>query len=275
MSFPAVRMIAADLDGTLLDDNKRIAEVTRQAIRALKTQDIPFIIASARPPRSVRHIYADLQLDTPQINYNGALIWDEAHRRVIDHHPMDGALALEMIRFARKHDARTLVTCEILDRWHTDRLDNSFTTETGRLFEPDFIGPVEQFCCGPVTKLLLLGPPEVIVPLHDSIAAAFAGRAIVIRTDNELLQITAPDVSKAAALRRIADHYRIPLAHTLAIGDAENDIEMLRECGIGVAVSNAAPRVKQVAHYVAARANSEGVYEAISRFVLGVPAARL
>src|ERR1700733_14734563 len=88
----AIKVVAVDLDGTLLDDSKTISPQTLDALRCLKDRDIQLVIASARPPRSVRAIYQSLNLDTLQINYNGALIWDEPNRRAVFHLPLEGAL---------------------------------------------------------------------------------------------------------------------------------------------------------------------------------------
>ncbi len=267
MDWPPVKLIAADLDGTLLDDDKAIAPQTLAAVHSLQERGVRFVIASARPPRSVRHIYEKLQLDTLQINYNGALIWDERRKAVIDHRPLAGELVLDIIQLARSIDERVLITCEILDRWHTDRLDNSYTTATGVLFKPDVIAPPESYCCGPVTKLLLLGPPDVIATVRPQVLAQFGRQINLVSTEPELLQIMAKDVSKAAALRRLVETYGIPLQNVLAIGDGENDIDMLKECGIGVAVANAAPALKAVAQWVTPSPNSHGVADAIRRFV--------
>ena len=94
-----IRLVAIDLDGTLLDRDKRVSEQTVRALKCLPAAGVKVVIASARPPRSVRHIYHQLALDTWQINYNGALIWDEPTRRRIFHRPMDGALVLHDPRF--------------------------------------------------------------------------------------------------------------------------------------------------------------------------------
>src|SRR5205823_5170478 len=80
-----LRLVAIDLDGTLLDRDKKVSDQTVRALRCLPGAGVKVVIASARPPRSVRHIYAQLGLDTWQINYNGALIWDEPNRQTIFH----------------------------------------------------------------------------------------------------------------------------------------------------------------------------------------------
>lgn len=262
-----IKLVACDLDGTLLNGDKRISPPTLEAIAGLKQKGVRFVIASARPPRSVRHLYEQMRLDTLQVNYNGSLIWDELGKKAVHHCPMAGDLALKIITFARSMDTRVLVTCEILDRWHTDRLDNTYTTATGELFRPDEIAPVEQFCCGEVTKLLLLGPGSVMQAIRPRVLERFGDRINMVCTEAELLQIMEKSVSKAAALRRLVEAYGLELEHVLAIGDGENDIEMLRECGTGVAVANAAPALKHVANWVAPSANSLGVLDALRRFV--------
>src|SRR5881397_1608353 len=94
---PSIKLVAIDLDGTLLDYTKQVSEQTASALRCLPERGIKMVIASARPPRSVRQFHSMLGLDTLSIHYNGALIWDEPNKQVIDHTPMDGALVLEII----------------------------------------------------------------------------------------------------------------------------------------------------------------------------------
>ncbi len=268
MDKPHIQLVAADLDGTLLDDHKQIGPATILAIAALPQFGVKFVIASARPPRSVRHLYQQLALATWQINYNGALIWDQPSQHAVFHRPLHGPLVLEMIHLARAIDPRILITCEILDRWHTDRLDNTYTTETGKLFKPDVVAPAETYCDADVTKLLLLGPSEVIQAIEPELRRQFAPRAAIVRTDSNLIQIMHKDVNKAAALRRIADHYGIPMERTLAIGDAANDLEMIQAAGVGVAVANSPAELQQHADWVAPSNNDQGVLAALRRYVL-------
>lgn len=268
MDRPHIQLVAADLDGTLLDDEKQIGPATIAAIAALPQLGARFVIASARPPRSVRHVYEQLGLTTWQINYNGALIWDEPSQHAVFHRPLHGPLVLEMIQLARAIDPRILITCEILDRWHTDRFDNTYTTETGKLFKPDVIAPAETYCDADVTKLLLLGPPDAILAIEFELIPKFSPLAAIVRTDANLIQIMHRDVNKAAALRRIADHYGIPMERTLAIGDAANDLEMIQAAGVGVAVANSPPELQQHADWVAPSNNDQGVLAALRRYLL-------
>ena len=261
LETPPIRLVAVDLDGTLLDDSKQVSDRTVDALRCLNGSGVRVVIASARPPRSVRHVYASLGLDTWQINYNGALLWDEPNRRVVDHRPMEPGVVREVASLARERFPQVLVSCEILDRWCTDRFDETYTTATGRLFRPDVVAPLEQFCVEPVTKLMLLAAPEVVPELGLLVGEMAPALGLsVIRSDPDLIQIMDARASKGVALRRVCDHYGVSMRQVLAIGDAVNDVPMLEVAGVAVAMDNAQPDVKRAAHWVAPSNNDHGVH---------------
>ncbi|MGA2441348.1 MAG: Cof-type HAD-IIB family hydrolase [Tepidisphaeraceae bacterium] len=262
-----IRLVAIDLDGTLLNDSKQVSDQTLAALSSTVRRGARVVIASARPPRSVRHVYNQLRLDTWQINYNGALIWDEPAKRVIYHCPMSGDLVRRLIETARSRFPSVLVSCEILDRWYTDRFDQTYTTETGRLFRPDVIAPLDQFCNQPITKLILLGDKRMIDQL-ELLMPTLDDKITVVRTDPELIQIMDRNVSKAAALQIVADYYQIPLENVMALGDAPNDVGMLKLAGIAVAMDNAADIVKSAADWIAPSNNDHGVHAALVKFGL-------
>jgi Cof subfamily protein (haloacid dehalogenase superfamily) len=268
LATPQVRLVAIDLDGTLLNDSKKVSEQTATALCGLPAAGVKVVIASARPPRSVRHIYQLLGLDTWQINYNGALIWDEPNQRPVYHRPLAGDLARNIIDLARDMFDEVIVSCEILDKWYTDRADNAFTTETGKMFQPDVIAAYETFCCGPVTKVMLLGEPRIILRLEALLAEAFADQVTILKTDKDLLQIMDRRVSKAVALEKVATHYHVPMEQVMAIGDAPNDVGMLQVAGVSVAMDNAHDLVKDVADWIAPSNNDHGVHAALKRYGL-------
>jgi Cof subfamily protein (haloacid dehalogenase superfamily) len=260
-----IRLVAIDLDGTLLNDSKQVSEQTMMAVAGLGERGVRVVIATARPPRSVRQIYHQLGLDTLQINYNGALIWDEPRGEAMFHRPMAGALVKELIGAARQTYADTLVSCEVMDRWYTDRHDPQYTTETGRLFKPDVICGVEEMCDQVITKLMFLGHPELMTAL-EPVLVPFGDRVTVVRADADLIQVMDRRVSKGIALTKIADHYGIDTRQVMAIGDAPNDVGMLKAAGVAVAMDNAHEQVKKVAHWVAPSNNDHGVHAALVRY---------
>lgn len=265
---PTIRLVAVDLDGTLLNDSKQVSQRTAAAFKGLPARDVKVVIASARPPRSVRHIYKLLNLDTWQINYNGALIWDEPSQTPVFHRPLGKGVARRVIDDARFLFEGVQVTCEILDKWYTDRFDPANTTETGRLFKPDVIAPLNTFCDGQVTKLLFLSDPKTVSTLEYALAQAHQDDISVIRTDDNLVQVMDRRVSKAVALQVVAKHYGVRMRNVMAIGDAPNDVGMLQVAGVAVAMDNAHKLVKKVAHWVAPSNNDHGVHAALAKYGL-------
>ena len=181
---------------------------------------------------------------------------------------MAGTLAAQIIAAAREEFGEILVTCEIMDRWHTDRMDNSFTTETGKLFKPDVIAPYETFCDQPVTKLLLLGREKILGKLEPKLREKFGEQVSIVQTDNDLLQMMDKRVSKAVALKKTAAHYRVPAKQIMAIGDAPNDVGMLQFAGVAIAMDNAHPTTKEVADWIAPSNDDHGVHAALVRYGL-------
>jgi Cof subfamily protein (haloacid dehalogenase superfamily) len=263
-----IKLVAVDLDGTLLDDRKQVSHRAAGALAEVAARGVKVVIASARPPRSVRHIYSALKLDTLQINYNGALIWDPPAEKAIFHKPMPGRLVRQIVEHARRLRPDVLVSCELLDRWYTDRIDSKHTTETGRLFPPDVIAPLEEFFDVSMTKILLLGERQMLIELETTLGMAYQDEIAIVRTDSDLIQIMDKRVDKSVALQQVARHYNVKPKQILAIGDAHNDIGMLRMAGAAVAMDNAQPAVKAAAHWVAPSNNDHGVHAALVRYGL-------
>lgn len=265
--MPDIRLVAIDLDGTLLNDSRQVSDRTASALRCLPSRGVRVVIASARPPRSVRHVYRGLGLDTWQINYNGAMIWDEPAARVVMHAPLEPEAARRVAEHARGLFPEIAVSVEVRDRWMTDRVEQTFLTETSRLFAPDAVAPVSEMCREPVTKLLLLGVPGVISRLAAVLAESHPDVA-VLHSDPDLIQVMHRGASKATALAAVAEHYDVPLARVMAIGDAPNDVPMFRAAGVAVAMDNASAEVKRAAHWTAPSNNDHGVHAALARYGL-------
>ena len=269
-SHDIIRLVALDLDGTLLSSRKTITPLTHTVLRAVIERGVKVVLATARPPRSVRTYFEALKLDTPTINYNGALIWDEARRKPILHTPMQPEVARRIIAFGRKRYPKLLVSIEILDKWYTDHYSDApeYSTETARQFTPDFIGPLAAFLTVPLTKLMLLGHPDWIADLENQIPLHFAGEISHTRSDPHLLQLMSPEITKALALAKVAEMLGITARETLAIGDAPNDIEMLQWAGLALAPENAWDQTKKIVHAIIPSNNHDGIAHALQRYVL-------
>lgn len=264
-----IRLVAVDLDGTLLNSAKQITDTTAAILRAARESGgVHVVLASARPPRSVVPFYSLLDLDTPMINYNGALVYEPTTRRALLHRPVPADVARGVAELARGVLPDVLVSAEVLDRWYTDRLDPAYQTETAKLHVPDVVAPLDEWLTGEVTKLLLLGPPDPLRQVRAAVRKQFARRVRIVQTEDHLLQIMNAGVSKAHALRVVAAEMGVLQGQVMAIGDNANDLGMLRWASIGVAMANAPPEVRAAADVVTDHHDADGAAKAVKDIIL-------
>lgn len=266
---PRYDLLALDLDGTLLRADKQIAKYDAVAIGEAKRRGVKVVIATARPPRSARSIHARLKLNTPLINYNGALIHHVEQARHMFHEPLAADTARAIIDMARSLEPKVIVSIEVLDKWYTDHDDPNLTTETAKKFKPDVIGPLDVPLRDAVTKLMLLASPKRIKRIKPKITEAFAGQAHFVESDDHIMQVVHPEVDKGRALAWVASSLGVAPERVCAIGDAPNDTGMLRWAGLGCAVANSFGSARAEANVLLDHTNDEwAVGRAIERYVL-------
>jgi 5-amino-6-(5-phospho-D-ribitylamino)uracil phosphatase len=265
----AIRLIAIDLDGTLLDATKQVSEPTRDILRRAREEArAEIVLASARPPRTVQPFYDLLGLQTPMINYNGALVYHPSTRRVALHRPIGARAARRAVQIARTVYPEVRVSVEVLDRWYTDQEDETYLTETALLCNPDIVAPIDTWLRGAVTKLLLLGRTKGLARVGEAIGSELSDELRIMQTEDHLLQIMHVMVSKARALQAVAAELGVHRDHVMAIGDNANDVGMLRWANVGVAMGNANPHAIAAADYVTDHHDADGVANAVRRIVL-------
>ena len=214
-------------------------------------------------------IYKQLGLAACIINYNGALVYNPPTKQVIFHRPIRADLASQIIHFARKKRPEILVSVEVLDKWFTDRIDPEFQTETAKQFEPDQLGPIDDWLTSDVTKILLQGPPAACKRLVGQLRKKFTRKISCVQTESDLIQIMVWGISKSASLRVICKRYRVDPEDVMAIGDAPNDLGMLKMAGLAVAMAHSPKAIQDAADFLTAGNDQEGAAQAIEWFILG------
>ncbi|MBN1943760.1 MAG: HAD family phosphatase [Phycisphaerae bacterium] len=267
-----IRLIAVDLDGTLLNSQKEISPAAVEIIRKVrKEKSVGVVLTTARPPRSTLPFYKQLSLRGPMINYNGALVWMPTNGKVLLHQPIPYNIARGIIRWARERFANILVSAEIGDKWYTDAFDEAdkaYLTETSKTHRPDVIGPFDEWLNQPVTKLLLLGRPQWLKAVNQAIREDLPDEVTTVQTEDFLLQIMQASVSKKTALATVAAELHIPREQIMAIGDNANDAGMIHWAGVGVAMANGHVTCLQAADHVTDHHDEEGVANVIRHIVL-------
>ncbi len=258
------KLIALDLDGTLLYDWYTLKDETRDYLIDMQAKGHTVVIATGRPFRSSDHFYDALQLKTPLINFNGGIITSKHDPNFPDQHIwLDKDAVLDIFK-----ENRALITnafCEIKDNVYLLEDDkalypflhlNEYSTLT--------VGPFEKTLPGPTNGFIALAEKgngdkiEAYIEAHyqDIILSRNWGN-----DETDVIEIFTPKTNKGEALAGVASYLGFAQADTLAFGDGHNDIEMLKWAGIGVAMANAHPAAKAAADIVSEKTNQEFAIE--------------
>lgn len=273
--FP-IRLIALDIDGTIIDDGLTIGSRTRAAIRAAMDRDVAVSLVTGRMVSSAMRFARELGLTGPVVGYQGGLIrampevGSKRLGRLLMHTPLSAEVAREIVHWSRAQgmDPHVNHLERFILRADDPRADDysSFMGAQAELV-PDLVAAIRH----PVTKVLAVGEPPQPVEVAPLARAYFAGRADVTISHPRFLEFVAPGVSKGRAVRWLSRRLGVPLAATLAVGDQWNDFEMLDEVGHGAAMPTAPSAVREVARYLARPVTEEGVATLIEQLVLASP----
>jgi len=273
-----IRLVALDVDGTIVGDDLAIGPDTRAAVRAARARGVLVCLVTGRMVSSAMRFALELELDTPVVGYQGALIREmpiagaKRPGRLLVHTPLPAAVAREIVVWTRTQglDPHLNYLERFIVRADDPRADE-YTTFMGARprLEEDLVASIRH----PVTKVMCAGEPPLPTVVAPLARALFAGRAEVMVSHPHFVEFVAPGVSKGRAVRWLARRLGVPLGAILAIGDQWNDIEMLAEVGHGAVMPSAPAEVKAVARYLAPALAEEGAARMIEALVLASPSA--
>ncbi len=278
-AFP-IRLIALDIDGTIIGDDHEVGARTVAAVRRAMERDVAVSLVTGRMVSSAMRFALELGLTGPVVGYQGGLIRampaPDTRRlgKLLLHTPLPAAVARRILTWTRARGLDPHVNH--LERFilrADDPKADDYSAFMGARAElvPDLYEAIDH----PVTKILAVGEPPLPVDVAPAARAEFSGQADVTISHPRFLEFVAPGVSKGRAIRYLARRLRIPLAATLAIGDQWNDLEMIAEVGHGTAMPSAPGPVRATARYVAQPLEEDGAARMIEDLVLVSPSEAL
>jgi len=254
---PTIRLIATDLDGTLLLPDGTVSTRTLAVLQQIQEAGIMVVLVSARPPRVLQQIAHMLGISGLAICCNGALVYDLDAYNIVQHWPLSSHLARRLVITLR--DALP---------------DLSFACERGLEFvcEPNFyrffplkakmtmyIEDALSFCSQPLSKLIVLHSGSAVDKLQQYVESLLGEEVIVTHSGAAFLEISAAGVTKARTLAALCQERGITSDEVVAFGDMPNDLSMLQWAGRGVAVANAHPQVLAHANEITLSNVEDGV----------------
>jgi len=264
----SVKLVAIDLDDTLLDNSRTISPRARAAIAAAVAQGVTVTVATGRMFPSALPYARQLGLDVPLITYNGALVRCGLSGETLLHKPLDPAAAGAVLALFRERGWYVQVYLDdVLYVRERDASARRYEEIAGVTAVP--VGDGLWSLAGAPTKMLAMADPERIPAIDAAVRAACGRRVYTAASKPYYLEITHPDATKGAALAFLAGRLGIGRGAVMAIGDSVNDLDMIEYAGLGVAMGNAGEQVREAADAVTAANDADGVAAAIEEFVLG------
>lgn len=267
------KIIFIDLDGTLLKNDKTISDANRQALQDALEAGHYIVFATGRAISSGRNIAKKLELEKPgcyMIAYNGAVMYDCAAERTLHRQTMPIEYAEYLTAEAEKAGLyiQAYSESQILTRKHTKELD-LYVKRTGMQYriEKDVWSLLSQE--PPKMLLISLDDPEKLHKFQEEHREWERGKCTSFFSCAEYLEYCPYAVTKGVGVEYFREFLNVQKENTIAIGDHENDIQMIRNAYLGVAMKNAQPVVKECADYITENDNEhDGVAEVIRKFVL-------
>ncbi len=273
------KLIALDIDGTLLTTRGEITPRTSQALNQARQLGVQVVLVTGRRFNSARELVLRLELDIPLVSHNGALTKNIETLEVVDFHPLDDGIARDVINFGRQHgvdmicndDPHGLGTMVIEgispDNKAMHRYLDLYRSSVVEV--PDLVKYVQA----PQIQLTVSGRCDPTEEFELKLREAMDGRVQIFKTryrsyDLTILDVLSTTASKGESLATIATRHGIAREEIMAVGDNHNDLTMLRYAGLGVVMGNAEDELKQMGFEQTASNEEDGVAQAIEKFIL-------
>jgi Cof subfamily protein (haloacid dehalogenase superfamily) len=257
------QLICSDIDGTLLDKDRQLAQRTIKALKSVK-EKVKIILASSRMPKAMKHLQIELGIENhPLICYNGALVLDYSTDEPQTLLSLD--IPMEVLDFILKTAKDTNIHVSIYrnDDWYVEELDYWANREINNTkATPTVANPfklTKDWQTG-AHKIMCMGAAEEIQVLYNALGAIYGNTVHTYRSKDTYIEISNKSISKASALELLLqEKYDFTMREVVSFGDNYNDMDLLAASGMGVAVANAKDEVKAIADKVTATNTKDGV----------------
>ena len=264
------KLIAIDMDGTLLSDEKQISPANYEAIQQARENGVKVVLASGRPLVGIKKYLEELNLvseDDYAVAFNGALVQSSKGDVIIS----KTTLTLKDYKYLYKLSKELKINIHALTE--TSVISPKDSKYTRREAEMNGIAneiiPVEDVDEDTtIVKVMFIDKPELIDEVIEQIPEEVRSKYTIVRSAPFFLEFLHKSVNKGAGVAALAKKLNIKQEEVICIGDAGNDIHMIKYAGLGVAMGNAFPEVKKVANFITKTNEEDGVAYIINKFIL-------
>lgn len=260
-----IRLIATDIDGTLIDDTERIPQQLIDIVQKAQQRGIHFAVATGRTKELAAEIVKTLGVTGPYVAANGACIFEGEN--CIYSQGFQAYSVLDILRQADLEGLTVTFSNEYTERAvrRTDYVQNH--QKMGKRFQTDISFEETDWRAERFQKIMIMDENRTgKIKMYQSLIKKYNKEYSITAYSDVAIELGPPGCNKAAGLRKLTELLGLHMGQVMACGDFLNDLEMIQEAGIGVAVANAAGELKEKADYVAQKAYCYGVIEAIEKY---------
>ena len=271
-----ISLLIADVDGTLVTEEKVLTPRARDAVRKLQAAGIAFAITSGRPPRGMAMLIEPLALRTPLAGFNGG-IFVKPDMTIIEEHVLPGDVARRALDLILHHGMDAWVYSGedwlIRDPKAAHVAREQWTVKFAPTIVADFgVGDFGAALDRAVKIVGVSDDLDLVARCEKDARDVLGAAASAARSQPYYLDVTHPEANKGNVVAALSRFLSIPSAEIATIGDMPNDVLMFRKSGISIAMGNAGPDVQNQARFVTASYKDEGFAKAVERYLLGMGA---
>jgi Cof subfamily protein (haloacid dehalogenase superfamily) len=266
-------LLALDLDGTLVEPRQPVRQVVIDAVKRAQAAGVRVTIVTGRMYVGAKPFADALDLDGLIVLYQGAVLADAKTGRFVREVPLANATGMRIYAAAKEHGLHVQFYRD--DKFFVEN-DNRYAELYAKTSgtRPVVVASLPaEFAGRDSTKVNVVTDPDRTPDVLALMERVCGPDAYVTRSNPEFVEMLSPLVDKGVALRLVAEAAGIPMERVMAIGDSYNDLPLLRAAGFAVAMGSAPDELKAEADEVVGDVQSDGVAEAIDRFVLAAPAS--
>jgi Cof subfamily protein (haloacid dehalogenase superfamily) len=268
MTQPAVKLLLADVDGTLVNQNKELTPRAIEAVRKLDEAGVIFAITSGRPPRGMAMLIEPLNVRTPIAAFNGGLLVNR-DMSVIEQRVLPGDLVVPVTDVMESFSLDVWLYSGA--DWYVPKADGPHVAREGWTvkFEPKVMTDGVNGLTANVAKLVGVSDDAgAVTRATSAVHDKFGDHVTAATSQPYYLDVTHPQANKGAVARYLAASYNLQPEDIATIGDMPNDVLMFAHSGLSIAMGNASPEVKRCARRVTTSNEEEGFANAVDRFIL-------
>lgn len=264
-----IKMVATDIDGTILKWSFEFSPKVKQCVKALNENGIKVVLVTGRMHCATTNIAKELGLNTPIVSYQGGLIKDETGKTLYQRE-VPKEYAIQVIEWARKNNVHLNLYLD--DKLYVEQDNEIVKDYTDGRFIDYTVCPFDSLKIENVNKLLAidLKNPDKVTGWVEELSKKFP-ELYIVKSTPYFCEVGNKEAKKSTGVEFLANMWGIKKEEILAIGDQNNDIELLKAGGIKVAMGNASEELKEYADYITDTVDNDGFAKAIEKFVtLGV-----